>query len=61
MELRSVDFNDRHKLVEFVTTKMDYLVTSRPTAVNIVDTKNKLLDAIKQYSNESAESLKERY
>ena len=60
IELRKKEFDNYCILVEFITKKMDYLITSRPTAVNIVDTKNKLLDLLVKKKCEPVDQLKQR-
>ena len=46
------------ELVQFVTEKLTYLVTARPTAVNMADFRDKLSIMIKRWAKEDKATVK---
>ena len=43
VELRTMKFESRDELFQHVTKQLEYLISSRPTAVNIADVNDQLL------------------
>ena len=50
MELYEKKFQSLNDLVEFVTERLNYLVTARPTAVNMADFRDKLGVQVKHWA-----------
>ena len=42
VEMREKKFTNNQELIDFVTERLKYLVTARPTAANITDAERKL-------------------
>ena len=53
VELASKDFDTPRDLVCFVTSKLEYLKTARPTAVNIAEAANRLTIFVKQHAEQT--------
>ena len=51
VEMLPRSFSSVQELVQFVTEKMEYLTTARPTAVNISDTAKELISLVTQLSS----------
>jgi len=63
VELHGQGFTDVGELVTHVQRRLDYLVTSRPTAVNIRDSRDRLTHLVQTLSkdvNNSVEMIKEK-
>ena len=43
VELQTMTFSSEKELLDHVTMQLEYLITARPTAVNILDTRNRML------------------
>ena len=59
VELHQKDFEDVNALVEHVIGRLDYLVTARPTAVNMADTACKVSALAKQLLQDQKLSVKD--
>ena len=57
MEMYNKEFSSLQALADFVRERMAFLVTSRPTAVNISDSETKLNILIKEWSAEEAANV----
>lgn len=63
VELIKREFQTIDEIKNFTSESLDYLVTARPTAVNMADSANKLKDYCNQLQNNLKDSkeYKEKY
>ena len=64
VELHLMTFTSVDDLTNYVLEKMDYLISARPTAVNVVDAKRKFVKLFQEWSKESetkTEDIKKRF
>lgn len=59
MELIPKQINDKEALVDFIVSKLEYLVTARPTAVNMTDSAKWFTAQVKDYAQQSKFSVEE--
>ncbi|KAI9297269.1 putative translation initiation factor [Neoconidiobolus thromboides FSU 785] len=58
---RSSDFRSAKDAITFIHESLEYLKTSRPTAVNLFDAAEKLWNLVKDLENETASKIIETY
>lgn len=58
VELLQTSFSSGDELVEFVSGKLEYLTTARPTAVNIAEAAQRLTDLVKMLTKDDSDSAR---
>ena len=59
VELIPKQFSDKEALGDFIVSKLEYLVTARPTAVNMTDSAKWFTAKVKDYVQQSIFSVEE--